>query len=119
MEIRTCEEFVLQTLKNVGDENEKLKAANKELIDTARYAKEVFGLFTQLCEMQRVTGEDGKVVYVIVPKFEKSVLDISEDNKTSADNDRSIYNLLAPVIGSAEVKAEIEAARKAANKEEA
>ena len=104
MKARTCEEYVLGLLESKETALEACLKENGRLTDAVDYAERVLGVLKQLVGIKK--GDD-KGKFVVYPKIASATLNL--ENK----NDEDIFDLLAPLIGDEDAKAEYEK-RKAA-----
>jgi len=118
-EIKTCEEYVLDALKEANRKLEELTEQTKEVVGEAtqkidnlnnavEYANRVIGLLAQMNRIQK-DKEEGK--YKIVRIKDDINLDLSNEN------DKYVFNILAPIIGDQAIKEMLK--KEQENKEEA
>lgn len=99
MKARTCEEYVLGLLESKESALEACLKENGRLTDAVDYAERVLGVLGQLVGVKK--GEDeGK--FIVYPKIANATLNL--ENK----NDEVIFDLLVPLIGDEDAKAEYE-----------
>ena len=104
MKARTCEEYVLGLLESKESALETCLKENGRLSDAVDYAERVLGVLKQLVGIKK--GDDeGK--FIVYPKIVSAALNLANEN------DETIFDLLAPLIGDEDAKAEYEK-RKAA-----
>lgn len=104
MKARTCEEYVLGLLESKESALDACLKENGRLTDAVDYAERVLGVLKQLVGMKK--GEDeGK--FIVYPKIMNAALNLENEG------DEIIFDLLAPLIGDEDAKAEYEK-RKAA-----
>ena len=126
---KSCEEYVLAELemkdkqlsemtteaKRVADEaNQKIG----EMKNAVEYANRVIGILSQLNELGWKDGKDaeGNDVKVLCIYAKQGPIKLDpEGNK----DDKYVYELLAPILGTEEIKAAYKAAREAEDVEEA
>ena len=104
MKARTCEEYVLGMLESKETALEACLKENGRLTDAVDYAERVLGVLKQLVGVKK--GEDeGR--FIVYPKIANVTLNLGREG------DETIFDLLAPLIGDEDAKAEYEK-RKAA-----
>lgn len=104
MKAKTCEEYVLGVLASKESELEERLAENGRLTDAVDYAERVIGTLGQLVGVKK-GSEEGR--FIVYPKITNAILNLE------VEGDGVIFDLLAPLIGDEEAKAEYER-RKAA-----
>lgn len=104
MKARTCEEYVLGLLESKESALDACLKENGRLTDAVDYAERVLGVLKQLVGIKK--GDDeGK--FIVYPKIASATLNLENEN------DGTIFDLLAPLIGDEDARAEYEK-RKAA-----
>lgn len=118
MEINTCEQYVLRELETYRDRADHFEKEAKRVAEEANdkigefkkaidYGNKVIGLLAQLNGISYVehTKKDGSTTKAlcISPKQGAIKLDMEKEN------DKYVYELLAPILGDDEVKKEYEA----------
>lgn len=104
MKARSCEEYVLGVLEEKETALDRCLEENGKLSDAVDYAERVLGVLGQLVGLKKGAAEGRYIVY---PKVANAILNLENEG------DRSIFDLLAPLIGDADARAEYEK-RKAA-----
>ena len=104
MKARTCEEYVLGLLESKESALEACLKENGRLTDAVDYAERVLGVLKQLVGVKKGDAEGKFIVY---PKIMNAALNLENEN------DETIFDLLAPLIGDEDARAEYEK-RKAA-----
>lgn len=104
MKARTCEEYVLGLLESKESALEACLKENGRLTDAVDYAERVLGVLKQLVGVKRGKDEGEFIVY---PKIMNVALNLENES------DGIIFDLLAPLIGDEDARAEYEK-RKAA-----
>ena len=104
MKARSCEEYVLGVLEAKEDALDRCLQENGKLSDAVNYAESVIGVLGQLVGIKK-GAEDGR--YIVYPKITNAILNLENEG------DGSIFDLLVPLIGDADARAEYEK-RKAA-----
>ena len=104
MKAKTCEEYVLGVLASKESELEACLGENGRLTDAVDYAERVLGVLGQLVGIKKGAAEGRFIVY---PKITNAILNLENEG------DGVIFDLLAPLIGDEEARAEYEK-RKAA-----
>ena len=111
MDIKTCEEYVLQELQTWQDKALSLETENKRILDKAskeikeltdaiKFADNAINVFKQLLTLERAAGEDDKLWNI------KSKGDVTIS--TAGETGRNIFILLAGFIGDEEAMKEFE-----------
>ena len=125
MEINTCEQFVLRELETYRDRADHFEKEAKRIADEANekigefkkaidYVNKVIGLLAQLNGISYVdVEEDGKTTKTLCIVHKQGTIKLDMEK----DNDKYIYELLAPILGDEEVKKEFEAKRAEADGE--
>ena len=104
MKARSCEEYVLGVLEAKETALDKCLEENGKLTDAVDYAERVLGVMGQLVGLKKGEGEKRFIIY---PKVANAILNLENEG------DGSIFDLLAPLIGDEDARAEYEK-RKAA-----
>ena len=104
MKARSCEEYVLGVLEAKENALDRCLQENGKLSDAVNYAESVIGVLGQLVGIKK-GAEDGR--YIVYPKITNAILNLENEG------DGSIFDLLVPLIGDADARAEYEK-RKAA-----
>ena len=104
MKARSCEEYVLGVLEAKENALDRCLQENGKLSDAVDYAERVLGVLKQLVGIKKGDAEGRFIVY---PKIANAILNLENDG------DGSIFDLLVPLIGDADARAEYEK-RKAA-----
>lgn len=104
MKAKTCEEYVLGLLESKETALDACLKENGKLTDAVDYAERVLGVLGQLVGVKKGAAEGRFIVY---PKVANAILNLENEG------DGNIFDLLAPLIGDKEAKAEYER-RKAA-----
>lgn len=125
MEINTCEQYVLrelETYKNIADQFEReakqiaddTNAKISEYQKAIEYGNKVIGLLAQLNGISYLDlkNEDGTTTRTLCISPKQGIIKIDMEK----ENDKYIYELLAPILGDEEVKKELEAKRAEAEK---
>ena len=105
MKARSCEEYVLGVLEEKETALDKCLEENGKLSDAVDYAERVLGVLGQLVGLKR-GAEDGR--YIVYPKVVNAILNLENEG------DGSIFDLLAPLIGDEDARAEYEKRKAAA-----
>ncbi len=98
MAFKNCEEYVLAELERVEAELEEVKKENGELQRGIDYGNRAIGVLQQLNEI--CWKEEGKEKSLYIRPI-KGEIKLNMENQ----DDRYVYELLAPIIGTEEVKA--------------
>ena len=104
MKAKSCEEYVLGVLEAKENALDKCLEENGKLSDAVDYAERVLGVLGQLVGIKK-GAEGGR--YIVYPKVANAILNLEHEG------DGSIFDLLAPLIGDEDARAEYEK-RKAA-----
>lgn len=104
MKAKTCEEYVLGVLEEKETALDRCIEENGKLTDAVDYADRVLGVLGQFVGIKKGDTEGRFIVY---PKITNVILNLENDG------DGNIFDLLAPLIGDADARAEYEK-RKAA-----
>lgn len=104
MKARSCEEYVLGLLESKETALDACLKENGKLSDAVDYAERVLGVLGQLVGVKKGCAEGRYIVY---PKVANAILNLENEG------DGSIFDLLAPLIGDEDARAEYER-RKAA-----
>lgn len=104
MKARSCEEYVLGVLEAKENALDKCLEENGKLSDAVDYAERVLGVMKQLVGIKKGDAE-GR--FIVCPKITNVILNLENEG------DKSIFDLLAPLIGDADARTEYEK-RKAA-----
>ena len=104
MKARSCEEYVLGLLESKETALDACLEENGRLTDAVDYAERVLGVLGQLVGLKKGAAEGRYIVY---PKVANAILNLENDG------DGNIFDLLAPLIGDEDARAEYEK-RKAA-----
>lgn len=104
MKARTCEEYVLGVLEEKENALDRCLEENGKLSDAVDYAERVLGILEQFVSIKKGDTEGRFILY---PKLMSAILNLENEG------DGSIFDLLAPLIGDADARAEYEK-RKAA-----
>ena len=97
MKARTCEEYVLGLLESKETALDACLKENGRLTDAVDYAERVLGILKQLVGIKK--GDDeGK--FIVYPKIANATLNLANEN------DETIFDLLAPLIGDEDARAE-------------
>ena len=104
MKARTCEEYVLGVLESKETALDRCLEENGKLTDAVDYADRVIGILGQFVSIKKGDTE-GR--YILYPKLMSAILNLENEG------DGDIFDLLVPLIGDADARAEYEK-RKAA-----
>lgn len=99
MKARSCEEYVLGVLEAKENALDKCLQENGKLTDAVDYAERVLGVLGQLVGIKK-GAEDGR--YIVYPKITNAILNLENEG------DGSTFDLLVPLIGDADARAEYE-----------
>jgi hypothetical protein len=126
MEINTCEQYVLRELETYRDRADHFEKEAKRIADEAHdkigefkkaidYGNKVIGLLAQLNGIGYVDlkNEDGSTTKTLCISPQQGIIKLDMEK----ENDKYIYELLAPILGDEEVKKEFEAKRAEADGE--
>ena len=105
MKARSCEEYVLGVLEEKETALDRCLKENGKLSDAVDYAERVLGVFGQLVGVKKGAAEGRYIVY---PKVANAILNLENDG------DGNIFDLLAPLIGDDDARAEYEKRKAAA-----
>lgn len=92
MEIKTCEEYVLNELKIAQEKLAALEATDSENKNTLKYASDVLGLFGQLFELVEDEKHPGKYFIKAKGKDKDMFFDVSTEGGKKA------FAYLAPIL---------------------
>lgn len=105
MKAKSCEEYVLGVLEEKETALDRCLQENYKLSDAVDYAERVLGVLGQLVGLKKGSAEGRYIVY---PKVANAILNLENDG------DGSIFDLLAPLIGDEDARAEYEKRKAAA-----
>ena len=126
MEINTCEQYVLRELETYRDRADHFEKEAKRIAEESQdkiseyqkaidYGNKVIGLLAQLNGISYLDlkNEDGTTTRTPCISPKQGIIKIDMEK----ENDKYIYELLAPILGDEEVKKELEARRAEADGE--